>query len=171
MCCGYANGMLTHDFGVYEFESRWSVATASDSEVINLTPSFPLIYATLRENIPRFLCCSTFHRVFCRMLGIQKKFRPLKADLTFCCKRIGIFTTLNVKLHNNGLITIRMFEYDVHVSLNYRPEHQKSAASASNFPELCRSFPAGERKRSLITWSCLIGFQDGSTHEYPRSKL
>lgn len=36
---------------------------------------FPLIYEIYGKKISRrFLCCSTFHRVFCRTLGYKRNF-------------------------------------------------------------------------------------------------
>lgn len=57
-----------------------------------------------------------------------------------------------------------MFEYDVHASLNYRPD-TKNPQLLLEFPNSAVLFLQGTKKIPDYL-SCLIRFQDGSTHEY-----
>ncbi|MEI3571608.1 MAG: hypothetical protein V8Q25_14495 [Roseburia faecis] len=105
---------------------------------------FPLIYEIYGKKYPEDSSVVPLSTEYSVERSDTKEISTIKADLTFCVNESDIYH-FECEITYNGLITIRMFEYDVHASLNYPVRHQKSAASA-RIPELCRSFPAGNEK-------------------------
>ena len=103
---------------------------------------FPLIYEIYGKKYPEDSSVVPLSTEYSVERSDTKEISTIKADLTFCVNESDIYH-FECEITYNGMITIRMFEYDVHASLNYRPDTKTTSARIS---KLCRSFPAGNEK-------------------------
>ena len=124
---------------------------------------FPLIYEIYGKKYPEDSSVVPLSTEYSVERSDTKEISTIKADLTFCVNESDIYH-FECEITYNGLITIRMFEYDVHASLNYRPD-TKNPQLLLEFPNSAVLFLQGTKKIPDYQ-SCLIRFQDGSTHEY-----
>ena len=124
---------------------------------------FPLIYEIYGKKYPEDSSVVPLSTEYSVERSDTKEISTIKADLTFCVNESDIYH-FECEITYNGLITIRMFEYDVHASLNYRPD-TKNPQLLLEFPNSAVLFLQGTKKIPDYL-SCLIRFQDGSTHEY-----
>jgi len=124
---------------------------------------FPLIYEIYGKKYPadsKIVPLSTEYSV---ERSDTKEISTIKADLTFCVNDTDIYH-FECEITYHGLITIRMFEYDVHAALNYRTDPNDSKLILQ-FPRSAVLFLQGT-KRIPAYLTCQIIFQDGSIHEY-----
>ena len=124
---------------------------------------FPLIYEIYGKKYPEDSSVVPLSTEYSVERSDTKEISTIKADLTFCVNESDIYH-FECEITYNGMITIRMFEYDVHASLNYRPD-TKNPQLLLEFPNSAVLFLQGAKKIPDYL-SCLIRFQDGSTHEY-----
>lgn len=124
---------------------------------------FPLIYEIYGKKYPEDSSVVPLSTEYSVERSDTKEISTIKADLTFCVNESDIYH-FECEITYNGLITIRMFEYDVHASLNYRSD-TKNPQLLLKFPNSAVLFLQGTKKIPDYL-SCLIRFQDGSTHEY-----
>ena len=82
---------------------------------------FPLIYEIYGKKYPEDSSVVPLSTEYSVERSDTKEISTIKADLTFCVNESDIYH-FECEITYNGMITIRMFEYDVHASLNYRPE-------------------------------------------------
>lgn len=109
---------------------------------------FPLIYEIYGKKYPEDSSVVPLSTEYSVERSDTKEISTIKADLTFCVNESDIYH-FECEITYNGLITIRMFEYDVHASLITGPT-PKIHSFCSNFRTL-PFFSCRERKRSRIT--------------------
>ena len=124
---------------------------------------FPLIYEIYKKEYPKDSTIVPLSTEYSVERADTKEISTIKADLTFCVNEQDIYH-FECEITYNGLMTIRMFEYDVHAALNYRTDSQSSKLILE-FPKSAVLFLQGTKKIPKYL-TCLIKFQDGSTHEY-----
>lgn len=104
---------------------------------------FPLIYEIYGKKYPEDSSVVPLSTEYSVERSDTKEISTIKADLTFCVNESDIYH-FECEITYNGMITIRMFEYDVHASLNYRPD-TKNPQLLLKFPNSA-VFPAGNEK-------------------------
>ena len=117
----------------------------------------PLIYEIYDKKYPDDSTIVPLSTEYSVERSDTKEISTIKADLTFCVNDSDIY-------HFECEITIRMFEYDVHAALNYRTD-AKNPQLILEFPKSAVLFLQGTKKIP-DQLSCLIKFQDGTSHEY-----
>ena len=123
----------------------------------------PLIYEIYDKKYPDDSTIVPLSTEYSVERSDTKEISTIKADLTFCVNDSDIYH-FECEITYNGLITIRMFEYDVHAALNYRTD-AKNPQLILEFPKSAVLFLQGTKKIP-DQLSCLIKFQDGTSHEY-----
>ena len=124
---------------------------------------FPLIYEIYDKKYPDDSTIVPLSTEYSVERSDTKEISTIKADLTFCVNDSDIYH-FECEITYNGLITIRMFEYDVHAALNYRTD-AKNPPLILEFPKSAVLFLQGTKKIP-DQLSCLIKFQDGTSHKY-----
>lgn len=92
-----------------------------------------------------------------------KEISTIKADLTFSVDEHDIYH-FECEITYEGLMAIRMFEYDVHAALSFRQDVENSPYLLE-FPKSAVLFLQDTDKIPEYL-TCMIKFQDNSTHEY-----
>ena len=92
-----------------------------------------------------------------------KEISTIKADLTFSVDEHDIYH-FECEITYEGLMAIRMFEYDVHAALSFRRDVENSPYLLE-FPKSAVLFLQDTDKLPKYL-TCTIKFQDESTHEY-----
>ena len=92
-----------------------------------------------------------------------KEISTIKADLTFSVDGHDIYH-FECEITYEGLMAIRMFEYDVHAALSFRQDVENSPYLLE-FPKSAVLFLQDTDKIPKYL-TCMIKFQDDSTHEY-----
>ena len=124
---------------------------------------FPLIYEVYQKKYPNDSTITPLSTEYSVERADSKEISTIKADLTFQVNNQDIYH-FECEITYNGLMTIRMFEYDVHAALTFRKD-SKTSKLILEFPKSAVLFLQGTRKIPKKL-TCLIKFQDGSTHEY-----
>ena len=124
---------------------------------------FPLIYEIYKKKYPQNSTIVPLSTEYSVERVDTKEISTIKADLTFCVNEQDIYH-FECEITYNGLMTIRMFEYDVHAALNYHTD-SKCSKLILEFPKSAVLFLQGTKKIPKYL-TCVIKFQDGSTHEY-----
>lgn len=124
---------------------------------------FPLIYEVYQKKYPKDSTITPLSTEYSVERADSKEISTIKADLTFQVNSQDIYH-FECEITYNGLMTIRMFEYDVHAALTFRKD-SKTSGLILEFPKSAVLFLQGTRKIPKKL-TCLIKFQDGSTHEY-----
>ncbi len=92
-----------------------------------------------------------------------KELSTIKADLTFSVDGHDIYH-FECEITYEGLMAIRMFEYDVHAALSFRQDLENSPYLLE-FPKSAVLFLQDTDKIPKYL-TCMLKFQDDSTHEY-----
>lgn len=104
----------------------------------------PLIYEIYDKKYPDDSTIVPLSTEYSVERSDTKEISTIKADLTFCVNDSDIYH-FECEITYNGLITIRMFEYDVHAALNYRTD-AKNPQLILEFPKSAVLFLQGTKK-------------------------
>lgn len=124
---------------------------------------FPLIYEVYKKKYPKNSTITPLSTEYSVERADTKEISTIKADLTFQVNNQDIYH-FECEITYNGLMTIRMFEYDIHAALTFRKD-SKTSKLILEFPKSAVLFLQGNNKIPKYL-TCSIKFQDESTHEY-----
>ena len=124
---------------------------------------FPLIYEIYGKKYPEDSSVVPLSTEYSVERSDTKEISTIKADLTFCVNESDIYH-FECEITYNGLITIRMFEYDISIAL----EHASFAEHAVweiEFPQSCVLYIRNHR--SLPDFhEAIVKFADGQKVRY-----